>query len=330
MFASYFDESGTHNKRFLVVAGYTAEVDRWANFSHRWNSILVEHGLSHFHAKEFRQAKSKIYAHLSQQDKNGALSALVSIIAETAIFGSLVILSPHHYDLLTTPKFRSHFGTSFGVAAAGIAACSVARLQEFRPGNHRLGIFFEQGHKNITQALDLIRFRKEELEELDTTGFDRVLIHPNAHWSTHPPDDPLRTHTVKIGAMGIGGKRDMPPLQAADLLAYCVYSGLIHNDTGFAKAVIDELDRHVPHYFSHLSPEKIKKHVEKVIATENEFKATRHKLHLFSKTFRSSEIELVSDVQKIGIKTVSGSPLPPRIVRQFDEILLGDIPDEPN
>ena len=36
----FFDESGTHNDPFMVVAGYVAETDAWVRFSERWSEVF--------------------------------------------------------------------------------------------------------------------------------------------------------------------------------------------------------------------------------------------------------------------------------------------------
>ena len=322
VFASYFDESGTHNKRFLVVAGYTAEVDRWAEFSVRWNALLKENGISHLHMKAFRQKASKPFAHLSEDGKQRLLSSLLQTIKDTALFGSFGIIRPQYYEAATTPKLRSMYGSAYAVCASGLAAGSVARVQEMRPGNHRVGMFFEQGHKNVMQALDLIRFRKSELEEIKITGFSRFATIGGASHHLHPPNDPLRINTAKIGAIGIGSRLGMPPLQAADILAYCVYSALVARELEFCKYVIDTIDETVPHYALHLSPELITQLVTGAQKADAEWKQFTTDANHLSKDAKAIGLDLVRVGDAIGFKdTTPRIPVPDEMRARFLRLL---------
>ncbi len=153
-----------------------------------------------------------------------------------------------------------------------------------------MAIFFEQGHKNVGQALDLVRFRQKELEELDVTGIGRVVVMPGANKHISPPGDPTRINTAKIGAIGTGTKLGIPPLQAADMLAYCVYSALVGRDIEFSKAIIEEIDSVVPHYSVHLSPEKIVEMVDGTLDAEEKWKQFSQEAYRFSKGLRKTGV----------------------------------------
>ena len=53
---AYFDDSGTRNDRFMLVAGYIASVAQWERFNADWGLRLARHNLSWFRATDFAQS----------------------------------------------------------------------------------------------------------------------------------------------------------------------------------------------------------------------------------------------------------------------------------
>lgn len=50
---SKIDEAGTHtDSPYMTMGGYSALLNQWSRFDHKWNKTLRKHGLSYFHVKE--------------------------------------------------------------------------------------------------------------------------------------------------------------------------------------------------------------------------------------------------------------------------------------
>jgi len=54
IFTAYFDGSGSPDEgKALVVAGYLAAADQWAEFNREWTECLASEGVSAFHMRDF-------------------------------------------------------------------------------------------------------------------------------------------------------------------------------------------------------------------------------------------------------------------------------------
>jgi hypothetical protein len=54
MYAAYFDESGTHaTSEALIVAGYIASIEQWAQFESDWKQLLLDVGVDALHMRDF-------------------------------------------------------------------------------------------------------------------------------------------------------------------------------------------------------------------------------------------------------------------------------------
>jgi hypothetical protein len=153
----------------------------------------------------------------------------------------------------------------------------VGALNRFFPApghdTETLGVFLEEGHPNALQALELIRRAKDQTDPIDMSGWREIEVED----SELPPllplpneDDPLREKGLKIGAYGLGSKRGMLPLQAADLLAYCLHTEIVTMTRDrFSRIVIEDLvSGGLPHYGLHYSDDRMKDLVEWADADE--------------------------------------------------------------
>ena len=109
MLEVYFDESGTHEETstsFLLLAGYTTDPERWQTFGSAWKVVLKEFRLQQFHMKDIRNFRAPSLKHLDAVDRRALLTALINLVADTAVLGTLVYLRPTDYTAVTDPATR--------------------------------------------------------------------------------------------------------------------------------------------------------------------------------------------------------------------------------
>lgn len=210
MIHSYFDES--HVDKGLVVAGFVAESGSWEHLAARWRGVLQRDGVRYFHAHDYVNGKSHIYRHLDRRQKIQHLDDLLSIIRENVLFGVGVLVSEEQYNKLTTRSFRSRHG---GAYATAVWACVVDLIGPvLTSGGLRresIAVTIESGHKNTRNAIERLELYQRKSMVVDVSDCDLVAGY-NCQIS-----DP----SVQLLSIAEGGKFDSPPLQAADLLAYC-------------------------------------------------------------------------------------------------------------
>lgn len=255
----YLDESGSHSDHFLVVGGFVADVNKWADFSREWREILDRHQLKYFHMKDFMNGRSRAFRHLSRREKRDLLGLLIATIKRTALFSVCCLAKPYQYEQITNPEFRRTFGTcySFSVRMCLIAVDRL--LTDPNRGTETLGVFIEDGHQNCAEAIAHIGEHKAEIEPVPRSFIVDSGLLPQS--DNYNPDDPYRERGLKIGAYGAGSKMTMPPLQAADILVYSAYS-----DTPRGEAVCTNvwknIGEQVPPYVVPLTERRLSSYVE--------------------------------------------------------------------
>ena len=248
----YMDESGTHDNKHLVVGGYVSRVEKWVSFSQEWKKVLEAYSLPYFHMKDFRNPKSRMYRHLSVRDRESLFDSLADIVCRNVLFGAFFFTCPYWYDRLTTPVFRSRHGSSYAHAVQGCIALVIASLRKMNAGSEVLGIFMEEGHRNAQEVVEVIRELKKETdptelpEEMDGSVYgDPLSIDPRPY---SKEDDHLLQEGLKIGAYGLGSKKIMLPLQAADVFSYCMHDAVNRPETYSSRRIMSKLSRGIPHY----------------------------------------------------------------------------------
>jgi hypothetical protein len=203
----YLDESYDSNSD-LIVAGFVASVDQWAKFAEKWKAVLDERGLPYFHFLEFNKQS------LSNEQRIKILSSLIKIITECVILAVSSRISPSEYKSLTTPNFRNRYGNAYSLGVMGCVTDAGFRLKDRSYDYQELGVYLEQGHPNLNQALNLLRTFKGSYEKPDLAAFRP------GHVTELILDEDAIQPFVKIGTIAMGDRHTMRPLQAADMLAY--------------------------------------------------------------------------------------------------------------
>ncbi len=247
MLECYFDESGSHSDRILIIGGFVADVNKWADFSRVWKEILSEYKLKYFHMKEFMNGRSRVFRHLSLREKRDLLGLLIAATKRTAIFSICCLAKPYEYEQLTTPDFRNAFGSCYAFSVRWCLIGIDRLLTDPTKGTETLGVFIEDGHPNCAEAIEHIRQHKVELDPIPRSLSDADIGLPR--FDNYDRNDPYRERGLKIGAYGAGSKMMMPPLQVADILVYSAHAaGSGTKADAYTKSIWTNLAECVPPY----------------------------------------------------------------------------------
>ncbi len=119
MLTAYFDESESNSPnapRVHTETGYIATVDKWQEFSEKWQALLDDQNLPPFSMKQFANLHDKIFGNWGEKRKRLFLRILHKFIKEAylASFSTSVELSA--FENLTAPQ-KLALGTQYSFAA---------------------------------------------------------------------------------------------------------------------------------------------------------------------------------------------------------------------
>jgi hypothetical protein len=201
MFAAYIDDSGSHpESRHMLLAGYLSHVALWQQLSSAWQRILQGYGLKSFHMTE-AEAGASPYDRFTLQERwclIGRLSRLVHAHVMSGLCSHLPLgayeahVKPAvHADLYFSKRVKHPYYFSFKHALTGIESlCSARKIPR-----DQVRIVFATQPKLGHGARDAAR------KQFEGAGFTK-------------PEFQESSVT--------------PPLQAADMLAWCMYRSLTH------------------------------------------------------------------------------------------------------
>lgn len=250
--AGYFDDSGTHKESaFVVVAGGVASVQQWTKLSSEWESATRPWNLSrgYFHMADFVSGFND-YAEWSENQKKKRLHQLIQIICEHVRV--LVCNAVVHSDFKTAFERcpNKDIGTAYRFCAF-LALPAVDRWRRRSPRRKPVALIFESGNK-----------LKNELGQLLSRLGDY---------------DCLREQ-YGISSLTEGSKKDMPPLQAADVIAYATYKCLPPQ-----KRIDDYLSEAFERLFKlpkeglvHSDPDRIEKYLRQLELPRNVYNTGKH------------------------------------------------------
>jgi hypothetical protein len=196
----YFDESGTHcGSRAVSVAGYLSTADRWLDFEKEWKQALCEYGLcpGYFHMTDF-VARRGIYADWTDDERRDRLAKLICIINRNTLASVGFALPMRDYYSSFSQAAKRYTGGAYGLAAV---SCFMDASRAIQPeyAAARIAYVFERGVKGRGQVMKV---------------FDQA-------WDSLELREKHRLLSLKYE-----DKRDLVPLQAADILAYELYRHL--------------------------------------------------------------------------------------------------------
>lgn len=188
-----YDEGGSGDT--LIVSCQIAVTEQAKKLKRQWKSRLGN--LEYFHSTDFDNYSQGVFskAGLSRHERHELLKDLAKLIHRHVVAGITARVSISEYNRLTTPEFRSRAGTAYGFLIDMCMLRTHALLNELHLPTE-LNILIERGHRNSEQVMQILA----QLQSLP----DHILSLP-----------------IRILTAGLGGKKDHPILQTADMLAYC-------------------------------------------------------------------------------------------------------------
>lgn len=243
----YFDESiGSHGD--LIVAGYASGIDHWAAFATAWRECLSEYGVPYFHMRKLKSPQSSLFRHLSWDQRRKLFTKLLWLIHSHVMLGVSCRIKQSDYESITTPLFRTHFGSTYAFAVQ-MCTLVIDRFLNGAPGDdHKFSVFLESGYRNAEEALAYLR--EEQLGNTPVTDEEFQEIAGTPDVKIFRDSKPPR---VRIDSVGLGTKQSKAPLQAADILAHCT----LNSDDVLCGSGLDVLKETTLHRGMHLTPEVI-------------------------------------------------------------------------
>lgn len=191
MFTLYLDESYSHPPAPLIytVAGYIATDTEWRKFKKEWRRELDRAGIDFFHMAKY-EARKKEYEGWSNEKRVEVLKRLHRTIHRRILTGFAASVVVADYNEVMNPNIRRGYGEPHEFA---VISC----MKQIR------GWGEEKGYR-------------EPIAYVLESGSDRQRV---VNLSFQFMDEEQRRE-YRIGSWAFADKRDLNPLQAADILAY--------------------------------------------------------------------------------------------------------------
>ena len=205
MLSAYLDESGTHgDSRVMCVAGLLYKREQMEPLDSEWKEALSSAGVRYFHAVESSQLRGE-FKGWERRKEDQLYRKLVGIVKGRACGGAVAYMtSEEQFD-----EYRKSWSWEYGQYTTCVYACVRLLLDTAEKlDDGRVDLTIESGHKDMGEMDAFLR-------RLSDKGL-------------------LLTH-------GFRDKKDIRPLQTADLWAYEA-----------RKRVNDQLARQIP-----LNPETL-------------------------------------------------------------------------
>jgi hypothetical protein len=212
-----YDEGGSGDT--LLVSMQFGIVEQAKKLKRKWRGRLRDAGVEYFHAKDFENFSSGVFAGLDRPQRDQLLRDLSKLIHQHLYIGVTGKITKSVYDQKTSQDFRSRWGTAYTFAVQMLVhvAFHYARRFQLRP---EFNILIEDGHRNSAQAQEVLLKTKKE---------------------------GIRSSDAKLLTIGLGSKPDHPLLQTADMLAYSVWQ-IISDRSSAISDSLRSSTRYVPEY----------------------------------------------------------------------------------
>lgn len=188
MLKAYFDESGhtaDPGVRAFGIAGLRALCEQWFTFNERWLSLIEPEGIRCFHMKEFYSGHATPYRDWSLEKKERFLMSLLDVIETVKPpIGAMQSLAE---DLQDRETIQNAYREAYHGAIRSAVITSPDEAKDH---------FIFARHEEISRE-DMADYHKRVMD-----GYRRVLSDP------------------RVGSIAFGEPPDLPPLQAADYIAW--------------------------------------------------------------------------------------------------------------
>lgn len=201
MLRMYCDESGTHaGSPYFVVAGYISADDQWEKFSVEWQGVLDRYGIDCFHMTDFenRQGAFKTMRTADRKIFFEKLLMFARLRTRKAIPG---VVLKSNYEELITDQYREDIGSIYTLCA-NVCLRGVHNWAGENARDEPIAFVFEQGAEHCKEILEA--FSKAQ-------------------------KDPQFSVNFKLASLKFENRREVIPLQVADLLAYEVWKNVCND-----------------------------------------------------------------------------------------------------
>lgn len=201
MLTAYFDDSGTHRgSETVLMAGFWANTYQWDFLSQEWNKKLQSPSpgklpLSRFHMAEC-QAGDGEFGGWGRLATDFLVRELQDIIIKSGIYGIALMLNQAHWDALVTGELRNQLGDGEDTCIKGCFAKVLIDARHFSTESEIEFIFDDRPRKlNVSN-------RAREI----FSGLSKA----------------AKVKPIPV-SINFASSRRLPPLQAADVMAWEFY-----------------------------------------------------------------------------------------------------------
>jgi hypothetical protein len=207
---AYLDESGDVDTPLLTIAGYLSNEHKWKRFEREWRKCLKEYGVSYLHMREFTQSRNEFKDW--PESKRRAFVKQITWIIKSAVMFRVGIVVPCAYYRDTVGKVEPQ-NTQLTPFWCCFVSCISAILVYCKNNGIRddLALAFDENNQPSRHAAGYYASLKE-LPDIE-----------NRH---------------QLVSLTFADDKKVPPLQAADLLAY----ELNKYHQGFVRKPLEMLD----------------------------------------------------------------------------------------
>jgi hypothetical protein len=208
MFTLYCDDSGTHPKSDVAVAGcYVATIDQWTHFKRNWEELNERENFGVFHMADFvaKQAQFAAPDWQDQKKRDRTVKALISTIKTRSKIGFSAVVLKSAYDELIVgdPMLRERFGDNHYAFAIRLCTALVDKWRQ------------KYGYKEPVEYV----FDRVSQGKGDINAMFETLVSGK--------QDALHRYGVYEDCWSFQDKAKVIQLQAADIWAYENYRYMI-------------------------------------------------------------------------------------------------------
>jgi len=201
MFTLYIDDSGTDpDQNVAILAAWIAPSKLWLRFEADWKRFMAKEGFECFHAADIFHG-SKEFKDWDYEKKERVFRKLRQLIKRYVSHGIAIAMFKKDFDEVVTGEFREMVGNYHFTIGVRSLLGDVKRWRKTRPH-----------HDKFEYVFDWMDPRSEARKEIEA-----FLSVP------HLAVDALESFGGYEGFYSFGKRRDLAPLQAADLLAWITF-----------------------------------------------------------------------------------------------------------
>lgn len=270
MLELYIDESGSHNKRLLVVGGFVGNSSQWEDFTKSAAEIRREFSIPYFHAKDLRNGHSAIYKDLTETRRKDLLETLTREAVRASQFGVFAFISPAEFERATSKRWRERHGSAYRCAIQTLIYYLWQRMTDSGKVPTKLTVALEAGHVNARDAYDSLLLYKKETDPFSDPAIIAQL---------GPEQVGQRGSALLLDGVLLSDKINMPALWSADLLAFFAHGYITYPRDPYYRGALGEIYRSVEVKGFEIDRSQIEEYAEAADQMDlkiKEFKAATH------------------------------------------------------